>query len=764
MRFVRTTMSRLCVLSVLVCTAIAGGAPDASAASAPDLVVASGAARAGYGSIVGNVTTRNVGTRAATRSAVRVSWRAGSRGTLTSLVVLPPTTLGIGRTSTRTFRVTPPAAARSGVYSLIACADARREVREGRERNNCDVLGWVRWTNRAPVTTIAPGQSALTNDSTPTFSLASNEPRSRFSCRVDDGSFEACTTPVTTGVLDDGPHVLSVRAIDVANVIDASPARTAFTVDTTGPQLAITSPSTGPTNTRSGASMSLGGTAADRSGVSSVTWSNAANGTSGVAMGSGNWSVETLALALGGNAVTVTATDSLGNSSTDELQVTRDETPPATTIEMTPSGLTNDASPVFRFVSDEAAATFECRIDLSSFTPCTSPFTSARLDDGPHSFDVRAVDAAGTPDPTPATSTFSIDATAPETTLTLIPPAIAQDTTPTLEFTSNEAGTFECRIDAAAYTACASPYTVPVLADGIHAVDVRAIDQATNRDASPARATFTIDNAAPETTITVDPGLTNDNTPNFEFASSEPGSSFECSVDAGQFVACSSPYAIDPPLGDGLHAFEVRATDQVGNLDATAASSGFQVDTTPPETLLYEMEQPVTADITADFAFFGFNAGANPSYECSIDDAPFSACFVQNEWYETPVLAEGPHTFAVRAIDTAGNVDPTPERHAFRIDLTAPVVEIDTPTQEPWFTTGDLTIDMFGFATDASDIYQVELHNLTTGQRQTSVGAPSWAFGGILLNAGENVIVVTAIDVVGNSGTDTITIVRAPPG
>lgn len=72
---------------------------------------------------------------------------------------------------------------------------------------------------------------------------------------------------------------------------------------------------------------------------------------------------------------------------------------PVTTISSAPAGMVADATPTFAFTAD-APATFECRIDIAPFAPCTSPFTSAALTDGVHTFAVRARDAAGNPGPT----------------------------------------------------------------------------------------------------------------------------------------------------------------------------------------------------------------------------------------------------------------------------------------------------------------------------------------------------------------------------
>jgi hypothetical protein len=60
------------------------------------------------------------------------------------------------------------------------------------------------------------------------------------------------------------------------------------------------------------------------------------------------------------------------------------------------------------FVSDVPGATFECRLDGAAFAACASPKQYAGLGSGQHTFQVRAVDAAGSRDPTPAERTFSV--------------------------------------------------------------------------------------------------------------------------------------------------------------------------------------------------------------------------------------------------------------------------------------------------------------------------------------------------------------------
>jgi predicted NUDIX family NTP pyrophosphohydrolase len=83
-----------------------------------------------------------------------------------------------------------------------------------------------------PETTITSGPSGLTNDSTPTFGLASSEAGSSLECKVDSGSYSACGSSKTTSHLADGSHSLSVRASDPAGNADPTPATRTFTVRT----------------------------------------------------------------------------------------------------------------------------------------------------------------------------------------------------------------------------------------------------------------------------------------------------------------------------------------------------------------------------------------------------------------------------------------------------------------------------------------------------------------------------------------------------
>lgn len=77
------------------------------------------------------------------------------------------------------------------------------------------------------------------------------------------------------------------------------------------------------------------------------------------------------------------------------------------TITARPRAKTRSRRARFEFTSSEPDSRFLCRIGDESSSRCTSPYTVGGLKPGRYTFLVRARDAAGNLDPTPATSTYS---------------------------------------------------------------------------------------------------------------------------------------------------------------------------------------------------------------------------------------------------------------------------------------------------------------------------------------------------------------------
>jgi hypothetical protein len=86
----------------------------------------------------------------------------------------------------------------------------------------------------------------------------------------------------------------------------------------------------------------------------------------------------------------------------------KDKKAPETTIVKGPRARTHKRTAKFKFVSSEAGSTFQCKLDRRKFKPCSSPKKYKRLKPGKHVFEVRAIDAAGNKDKTPAKRKFRV--------------------------------------------------------------------------------------------------------------------------------------------------------------------------------------------------------------------------------------------------------------------------------------------------------------------------------------------------------------------
>jgi parallel beta-helix repeat protein len=359
----------------------------------------------------------------------------------------------------------------------------------------------------------------------------------------------------------------------------------------------------------------------------------------------------------------------------------------------------------FEFSSDQLPSTFECQLLAetagTSWEPCTSPkqYTGLGLDE--YEFEVRAINAAGHASLLPARYEWEVaDLTPPDTTILSGPSDPTSATSATLTFAADEDATFECWLDGAVLVTCPSPITFSGLDPGEHEFRVLATDtsERENIELEPAVHTWTVDTTDPETAIDgVDSGSVVIHFSGSDNHSPQSALAFECRLDGAGYAPCVSPVSYDnPSVGD--HTFEARAVDEAGNVDGTpAAHSWTTLDTTAPETTITGHPVAVTTNTNASFTFTGSDdatAVSGLSFQCALDTGSFVACS-SPQAYEN--LAPGLHTFQVRALDAAANVDGTPAAYSWTIevpvDTTAP--ETTITAQPPATTT--LTTASFSF-------------------------------------------------------------------
>ena len=121
------------------------------------------------------------------------------------------------------------------------------------------------------------------------------------------------------------------------------------------------------------------------------------------------WTVVLTNMAEGSNVITVRAADDAGNiSGQTGATIIVDTIVPNSTITSAPSNPSSSTSASFSFSSTDSNSTFQCQMDNGGYQSCTSPKTYTNLSVGSHTFYVKATDAAGNTDPTPASYTWTI--------------------------------------------------------------------------------------------------------------------------------------------------------------------------------------------------------------------------------------------------------------------------------------------------------------------------------------------------------------------
>jgi large repetitive protein len=503
----------------------------------------------------------------------------------------------------------------------------------------------------APVAAITekPGDPSKVN--TANFAFGASE-AATFQCALDGAAFESCTSPKAYPGLADGQHTFQVKATDQAGNSGAAAAYT-WRIDTKVPTTTITK---APSNPSKEAVASFEFRASETRVTFQCKLDSGAFGSCG--------SPKTYSgLGAGPHTFEVKATDQGGNAGPPASYAwTIDLTDPTVTITVKPSNPSNVASPSFEFAASEPS-TFRCKLDAGAFAACTSPKPYTGLANGSHTFTVEATDTAKNVGN--AAYTWTIDTVPPAAPVITGKPSSSSNTR-SASFSFTATGGTLCRIDAAAPAPCTSPVSYNELSDGPHTFGVRAGDQAGNVSAEATYA-WTIETRAPTAALVSTPsGLSNSSAATFAFGADEP-SSFDCKLDNGGFDPCTSP-ATYHGLGDGAHAFIVRARDAVGNFSPPVSHS-WSIDTTAPETRLASAPQSGTATT----ATFTFSASEGGTFECRLDGAPFALCGSPKSYTG---LSRGDHRFEVRAIDAAGNADTTPALHAWKV--TAPAAKKTT--------------------------------------------------------------------------------------
>lgn len=125
------------------------------------------------------------------------------------------------------------------------------------------------------------------------------------------------------------------------------------------------------------------------------------------------------------------------------------------------------------------------------------------------------------------------------------------------------------------------------------------------------------------------------------------------------------------PLGASTLTLTVE--DGHGGTATKAVNITIQ-DTTPPDSSIVSHPASNSNSNSASFAFDGSDIATGPgglTFECRLDAGGFAPCASPKSYSG---LADGSHSFEVRAKDPSGNTDPTPAFFLWTVDTIAPTL------------------------------------------------------------------------------------------
>jgi len=594
----------------------------------------------------------------------------------------------------------------------------------------------------APDTTITSGPAVITNVNTANFSFTSTELGSTFECQLDNGAFSACTSPMSYPNLIDGAHTFMVKATDVANNTDPTPAASIWTVDTIAPIVDITAPhAEAYLNT-----LSITVTGTTTEAVASVT----VNGSPAIITGMG-FSFPNLSLAEGANTISVSATDLAGNTGSKTINITLDTVPPVIQVSapqvnailntplITVSGNIIDANLASLWINES-----EFQLAGQSFSR-----TNVALTEGQSTIGLRASDRAGNE------STIYVPVT-----LDTIPPTVTITTPAPGALVKTQTVAVSGRVSEQNSTVLVNNMVAQItgqdftlsgisLAEGLNTINVRATDRAGN--SGNANVNITLDSIAP-----VAPVITALPTPSptpiiTVNGTAEAGSIVTLSIQAGQSAASvfgtatASTQGIfsitNITLAEGTSTFTATAMDIVGNTSPTSAPVSVERDTKPP---VITVSSPTNNSFTNQGTITVVGAINEPG-TVSINGATVALDGLN--FSHSVTLTSSTNFIVISARDLSGNTATL--NWVVYLDQTLPIVTITTPADG--FLTRTSPITVSGTISETNSTASVNGIPATVSNK-------SFSLSNFVLAEGQNVLTVSATDRAGNVGTASVNV------
>ncbi len=584
-------------------------------------------------------------------------------------------------------------------------------------------------------------------------------------------------------ILPENYSDITARAVDVLDQItDAEPVP--VVADTTDPVISLDPPAAPLVGTPS---VTVTGTVEDYhlDGVT-VDWQPGDGSVDAVVTGdpsAGAPFSADITLSEGLNTVTATATDTFGHVVTSEsIVVDLDTTPPTLAIDTPAAGLLTDVpvQTVAGPVSDAHLASVTVSVPSATDLPATvgdDRFSvDVTLTEGANTITARAVDQLG----------LSTDATPIVVVLDTLPPTVAIDPASveplTADGTVSVSGTVR---DAHLQGVTVNGVTATVSGDPVSGATFTAVVSLTEGDNTlVATATDTLGHAASSAPVVV---VRDSTPPNLAITVPTSGDGFDSrTIEVSGTVQDFHLQSVQvngvtaTVTGDATTGATFTATVELpeggGDLIATADDTLGQTSTTPPvsvvvDTLPPEVAVDAPADplvntptITVTGTFVEPHLASVVVQSAEGSSASATASPGPNGTWSAAgfTLVEGTNTVTATAADTYGH-SATSAPVTWILDTLPPEVTLDPASVEALTAAGSTSIS--GTVRDAH-LQSVVVNGVTAVVTGDPVAGATFTATGVTLDEGENILVATAVDTLGQSAdSNAVTVVRdsTPP-
>ena len=560
-------------------------------------------------------------------------------------------------------------------YADLDAGDHTFEVRAVDLAGNIDPTpAKYRWAGNspdetAPETTLETRLDPVTQANEASFNFES-ESGATFECSLDGSAWEPCEAPREYTGLDAGDHEFKVRAVDGAHNPDTSPASYSWTIDTAAPDT-IVETRLDPVTESNEASFNF-----EAPGEPDARFE--------CSLDQGDWETcvaprEYTGLSVGNHDFRARAVDQAGNADASPAGYEWTIDPPSvvapeTTIDEQPDATTTSSSASFAFSSNVAGSTFECSLDNSAWEACSSPAEYTGLAIGAHELKIRATDPAGTPDGSPASYSWTVEAPPNCTTTPMIAAAAADSWNGQTSASANHGTETTTRVisrqaqRARALVKFANP-DVPQGCE-IESATMRLYSSTVKsgrtlqaqRLGGPWTETGVNWNTQPTATGAIANAPSRSSAGYVEWNVTEQ---VQAQYDSGTNHGFLIRDSVETAGSTQEQRFASRETT-TGNVPELVIrlKAPTPPDTTAPETTLGSGAPDATTTSTnASFAFSSDDAGA--SFECALDSGSYGPCTSPKQYSD---VAVGAHEFRVRAFDEAGNRDGSPATHSWTVE------------------------------------------------------------------------------------------------